>query len=80
MREPMTMHENDVRTTLDKATGAVQDAAEAVQKTTESIAAAIEGNRRPGGVLDQVAKMTRKSPLLALALAFAAGWIVARRR
>ncbi len=76
----MHVSENDSRATLDKATGAVQEAAEAVQKTTESIADAIESSRRPGGVLDQLTRMTRESPLRALALAFVAGWIVARRR
>jgi len=42
----MAMNESDSRTVLDEATGAVQDAAEAVQKTTESIANAIEDSRR----------------------------------
>ena len=74
------MNENDTRTMLDKATGAVQDAADAVQQTTESIVNAIEDSRRPGGVLDQVTRITRKSPLRSLALAFMVGWIVARRR
>jgi hypothetical protein len=76
----MAMNENDTRTMLDKATGAVQDTADAVQKTTESIANAIEDSRRPGGVLDQVTRITRESPLRSLALAFMVGWIVARRR
>ena len=76
----MATNETDPRTVLDKATGAVQDAAEAVQKTTESIASAIEDSRRPGGVLDQVTRITRESPLRSLAIAFIVGWIVARRR
>jgi hypothetical protein len=76
----MATNEADPRTVLDKATGAVQDAAEAVQKTTDSIASAIEDSRQPGGVLDQVTRVTRESPLRALALAFIVGWIVARRR
>ena len=76
----MATNETDTRTVLDKATGAVQDAAEAVQKTTESIASAIEDSRRPGGVLDQVTRITRESPLRSLAIAFIVGWIVARRR
>ena len=76
----MAMNENDPRTMLDKVTGAVQDTADAVQKTTESIANAIEDSRRPGGVLDQLTRITRESPLRSLALAFMVGWIVARRR
>ncbi|SHN80739.1 hypothetical protein [Bradyrhizobium erythrophlei] len=76
----MATNETDPRTVLDKATGAVQDAAEAVQKTTESIASAIDDSRRPGGVLDQVTRITRESPLRSLAIAFIVGWIVARRR
>lgn len=76
----MATNETDPRTVLEKATGAVQDAAEAVQKTTESIASAIKDSRRQGDVLDRIAQTTRKSPLRALALAFMAGWIVARRR
>lgn len=76
----MATNENDSRSVLDKTTGAVQDATEAVQKTTESIANAIEDSRRPGGVLDQMTRITRESPLRSLALAFMVGWIVARRR
>ena len=76
----MATNETDPRTVLDKATGAVQDAAEAVQKTTESIASAIDDSRRPGGVLDQVTRITRESPLRSIAIAFIVGWIVARRR
>jgi hypothetical protein len=76
----MATNENDSQTVLNKATGAVQDAAEAVQKTTESIANAIEDSRRPGGVLDQVTRITRESPLRSLALTFLVGWIVGRRR
>jgi hypothetical protein len=75
----MATNENDSRSVLDRATGAVQDAAEAVQATTESIANAIEDSRRPGGVLDQMTRITRESPLRSLALAFIIGWIVARR-
>lgn len=75
----MATNENDSRSVLDRATGAVQDAAEAVQATTESIANAIEDSRRPGGVLDQMTRITRESRLRSLALAFIIGWIVARR-
>jgi hypothetical protein len=70
---------DDPATVLDKATDAVRGAAVTVRSTTESIAAAIEDSRRPGGVLDQVAQTTREAPLRALALAFIVGWIVARR-
>lgn len=75
----MTMND-DSRTVLDKATNAVKGATETVQSTTESIAQAIEDSRQPGGVLDQLARTTRESPLRALALAFIVGWIVARQR
>ena len=71
------MNENDTRTMLDKATGAVQDAADAVQQTTESIVNAIEDSRRPGGVLDQVTRITRESPLRSLALGVH-GWLDCR--
>ena len=71
---------DDAGTKLDKATAAVYSAAETVQSTTESIASAIENSRRPGGVLDQLTRITRESPLRALALAFIVGWIAARRR
>jgi methyl-accepting chemotaxis protein len=71
---------NDPRTVLDKAADAVNSAAEAVQSTTESIAGVIEDSKRPGGVLDQVTRITREAPLRALALAFLVGWIAARRR
>ena len=71
---------DDPRTVLDKATDAVHSAAETVQSTTASIVGAIEDTKRPGGVLDQVTRITRESPLRALALAFLVGWIAARRR
>ena len=45
-----------------------------------TVAQAIEDSRRPGGVLDQLARTTRESPLRALALAFVVGWIIARQR
>jgi len=65
---------------LDKTTDAVNAAAGTVQTTTESFAAAIENSRRPGGLLDQLSRFTRESPLRSLAIAFAAGLIFARRR
>jgi hypothetical protein len=80
MVEDQMVATNDPRSVLDKATDAVNSAAEAVQSTTESIAGAIEDSKRRGGVLDQVTRIARESPLRALALAFLVGWIVARRR
>jgi hypothetical protein len=65
---------------LDKATEAVRGATEAVQATTESIADAIQESRRSGGVLDQLARLTRAAPLRSLAIAFVFGLIAARRR
>jgi hypothetical protein len=70
----------DPRTVLNNATDAVHSAVEAVQSTTESIAEAIEGNRQPGSVFNQVARIAREAPLRSLGLAFLAGWIIARRR
>jgi hypothetical protein len=69
---------NDPQT--DKATSAVQGAVETVQRTAESVGAAIEDSRRAGGVLDQFSRMTREAPLRSLAIAFVAGLIVAGRR
>ena len=71
---------DDGRTIFDKATEAVNGAAETVQTTTASIANAIEDSRRPGGVLDQVSRFTRDAPLRSLAIAFVLGVIFARRR
>jgi hypothetical protein len=76
----MSTDERDPRSVLDKATAAVHDATEAVQATSESIAGAIEDSRRPGGILNQVAKLAREAPLRSLAIAFLAGAIVTRRR
>jgi hypothetical protein len=79
-KQEMGARESDRRTNIDKATDAVHDAAEVVSRTTESVAAAIDDSRRPGGVLDQLSRMTRESPLRSLAIAFVVGLIVARRR
>jgi hypothetical protein len=65
---------------LDKATEAVHDAREAVQMTSQSLAGAIDAGRRPGGLLDQLARLTREAPLQSLAIAFLLGFIVALRR
>ena len=70
----------DSRAVFDKATEAVNDAAETVRATTERIASAIEGSRRPGGVLDQISRFTREAPLRSLAMAFVRGLFCARRR
>ena len=72
--------ESDAPTMLDKATEAVHDAKEAVQATTQSIAGAIEAGSRPGGFLDELARLARKAPLQSLAIAFVVGFMVARRR
>jgi hypothetical protein len=58
----MTIDESDPPTALDKATDAVRGATAAVQATSESIAGAIEAGRRPGGLLDQLARFTREAP------------------
>jgi len=72
--------EVDAPTVLDKATEAVHDAREAVQTTSRSLAGAIDAGRRPGGLLDQLARLTREAPLQFLAIAFLLGFIVAQRR
>lgn len=70
----------DPRSALEKATDAVNGAAETVQTTTESVAAAIEDSRGPGGILDQLSRFTREAPLRSLTIAFVVGLTVARRR
>ena len=76
----MTTHGNDPQSSLEKATDAVLNVTEAVQTTTDSIAGAIEDSRRPGGMLNQLARLTREAPLGALAIAFLVGVMFARRR
>jgi hypothetical protein len=76
----MVIGENDPRTSFEKATEAAKDAVEAVLTTTESVAAAIDDSRRPGGILNQLSRMTREAPLRSLAAAFVIGLIIARRR
>jgi hypothetical protein len=71
--------ESNAPNMLDKATEALHDATEAVQATTQSIAGAIEAGRRPDGLLDQLARLTREAPLPSLAIAFLLGFMVARR-
>jgi hypothetical protein len=76
----MITNGNEPGSALDKTTDAVLDVTEAVQTTTNSIAAAIEDSRRPGGMLNQLARLTREAPLGALAVAFLVGVMFARRR
>jgi hypothetical protein len=76
----MVTGEKDLRTSFEKVTEAAKDAVEAVLTTTESVAAAIDDSRRPGGILNQLSRMTREAPLRSLAAAFVIGLIIARRR
>jgi hypothetical protein len=76
----MTTDESDRERCWTRPSGAVHDATEAVQTTSQSIAGAIEAGRRPGGLLDQLAKLTRQAPIHSLAIAFLLGFIVSRRR
>jgi len=77
----VTTNGSEPRSVLDKATdAAVLDVTEAVQTTTNSIARAIQDSRRSGGMLNQLARLTREAPLGALAIAFLAGVMFARRR
>jgi hypothetical protein len=76
----MVTSKYDPRSVFDKTTDAVNAVVDTVQVTTESVAAAIENSRRSGGVLDQLSRFTRETPLRALAIAFVAGLIFARRR
>jgi hypothetical protein len=80
MEAKMTTNGNEPRSVLDKATDAVLDVTEAVQTTTDSIAGAIEDSRRPGGMLNQLARLTREAPLGSLAIAFLVGVMFARQR
>ena len=72
--------ESDPQSAFEKATEAVQEAAEAVRSTSQSLASAIDDSRQPGGLLDQLSRFTRDAPLRSLTVAFLAGVIVARRR
>jgi hypothetical protein len=76
----MVISENELQTLFGKATKAVKEATETVQTTTKSVASAVEDNRRPGGALDQLSRVTREAPLRWLAIAFALGLIIARRQ
>lgn len=76
----MSADKENARRVIDRATEAVRDATEAVRTTSESIAGAIEADRQPGGVLDQLTRLTRDAPLRSLMIAFLAGFIIAYRR
>ena len=76
----MLTSQNDPRSAFEKATDAVNGAAETVQTATESVASDIEDSRLPGGMLDELSLFTREAPLRSLAIAFVVGAIVARRR
>jgi hypothetical protein len=71
--------ESNAPNMMDKATEAVHGATEAVQATTQSIAEAIEAGRRPGGFLDELARLTREAPSPSLAIAFLLGFMVVRQ-
>jgi hypothetical protein len=72
--------ESDAPTMLNMATEAVHETTEAVQATTRSITRAIEAGRRPGGLLGELARLTRGAPVQSLATAFLLGLIIARGR
>ena len=72
--------ETDATIILNKVTETVHDATAAVEATSESIAGAIEANRRPGAFLQQLARLTRQAPLRSLGIAFVVGFVIARRR
>jgi hypothetical protein len=76
----MNTRENDPPTGLYKAAEAVRGTTEVVQATSQSIAGAIEAGRRPSGLLDQLAKLTREMPLRSLGIAFLFGFMFSRRR
>lgn len=76
----MGSDEDNAREVIDRATEAVRHATEDVQTTSESIVGAMEANRRSGGVLDQLTRVTRDAPLRSLMIAFLAGFIITYRR
>ena len=76
--EPLKTTEDPTK--FAKAQDAVRAAAETVQETTRHVADAIEAGRRPGAPLDRLSDWAREAPLQALAVAFIAGALIARRR
>jgi hypothetical protein len=65
---------------LDQAKEAVQAATETVRETTQSVANAIDANRKPGAPLDRLARWAREAPLHAVTVAFLIGVLAGRRR
>jgi hypothetical protein len=80
MIEGEPLQDSDAKSRLEQAKDAVQAATDTVRVTTQTVADAIEAGRRPGAPLDRLAGWTRAAPLQALAVAFLAGMVIARRR
>jgi hypothetical protein len=76
----MTADESDPRTAFDKAAGAVHDATESVQVTSQSIAGAIEAGPPARRLARSATRLTREAPLRSLAIAFLFGLMISRRR
>ena len=57
-----------------------EKAAEAIQSASQTVTDAIDAGRRPGMPLDTLARLTRESPLAALAIAFLFGVAISRPR
>jgi len=55
-------------------------AAEGVRAASQTVSDAIDAGRRPGMPLDTLARLTRESPLAALAIAFLLGLAISRPR
>ena len=65
---------------LDQAKEAVQAATQTVKETTQSVAAAVEASRQPGGPLDRLARWVQAAPLHAVTVAFLIGVLLGRHR
>ena len=76
----MTTNENDPPSAFDKATDAVRGATEAVQATSQSIAAAIGESRQDDGVLNKLSGLVREAPIRSLVIAFLFGFMFAKRQ
>jgi hypothetical protein len=74
------LHTTDAPSILGEAVEAVQTTTEAVAATTKKFAEKIDAARRPGAPLDRLANWAREAPLHALLVAFLAGVVVGRRR
>jgi hypothetical protein len=66
----MNADRSDPPTIFDKATLAVRSATEAVQTTSNCLAKAVEADRRPAGLIEQIAKLNREAFISPLAMAF----------